>query len=223
MDIVHLYSRRRNRPPASGLLAVTLLLTQGACFGLWHRIDRNQLDRIPNDEKLALFDAENEVIIAKDNIEAAEREISDGRATVDRARDKVKLLDDSGEVSGINSPDVLALYKEWAKLRLELRLDEMRHLYVKREVFEDQLWLARARYEHAKAQLVHDHDPERGAGVNLTGFEEQVADWEKKVADGLSRMDESRIMQEEVRSRYDDVSQRLQEASGGAFGGPWAD
>lgn len=204
-------------------LVVLLAASQGACFGLWHRIDRGQLDRIPNDEKLALFDAENEVIIAKDNIEAVEREIADGRVAVDKARDKVKLLEESKEVSGITSPDVLNLYKEWAGLRFDLRQDEMRHLYLKREVFEQQLWLARARYELAKAQLVHDHDPERGADVDVKAFEGQVADHEKTVAEGQAKLDESRIAQEEIRSRYDDVSQRLQEASGGAFGGPWAD
>jgi len=199
------------------------LVAQLGCAGLWHRIDRDDLDRIPNDEKLALFDAENEVIIAKDNIEAVEREISDGRESVERARDKVKALQDNPDVAGITSPDVLDLYREWASLRHDVRKDQMRHAYVKREAADDDLWLARARYELAKAQLVHDHDPERGADVNVEGFEGQVQDWEAKVAERQADIDESRIVLEEVRSRYDDVSKRLQEASGGAFGGPWAD
>lgn len=207
-----------------GALALAVgVLGQLGCFGLWHRIDRDELDRIPNDEKLALFDAENEVIIAKDTIEAVDREISDGREKVKRAREKVKALDENPDVAGITSPDVLELYREWAKLRFELREDELRHSYVKREVAEEELWLARARYEAAKAQLVHDHDPERGADVDVEDFEGQVQDWEAKVAERQADLDESRMVLEEVRSRYDDVSKRLQEASGGAFGGPWAD
>jgi len=207
-----------------GALALAVgVVGQLGCAGLWHRIDRDDLDRIPNDEKLALFDAENEVIIAKDNIEAVEREISDGREAVERARVKIKALEENPDVAGISSPDVLELYREWAKLRYELREDEMRHSYVKREVADEELWLARAHYELAKAQLVHDHDPERGADVDVEAFEGQVQDWEAKVAERQAELDESRIIREEVRSRYDDVSKRLQEASGGAFGGPWAD
>jgi hypothetical protein len=152
-----------------------------------------------------------------------EREISDGREAVERARAKIEALEDNPDVAGITSPDVLELYREWAKLRYELREDEMRHLYVRREAADVELWLARARYELAKAQLVHDHDPERGADVDVEAFEGQVQDWEAKVAEHQAEIDESRVVREEVRGRYDDVSKRLQEASGGAFGGPWAD
>lgn len=213
---------RRVARPVWALLILSLLAST-ACNGLWYRIDRSQLDRIPNDEKLSLFDAENEVIIAKDNIEAVERNIADGRRAVERARQKVELLKDNAEIAGINSPEVLALYREWAELRFAMREDSMRHLYLKRKVSEHQLWLARARYEMAKAQLVHDHDPERGASVNVDDFAKQVADREKTVADLLAELDQSKAVLEEFRIRYDDVSKRLQEASGGAFGGPWVD
>lgn len=203
--------------------ALISLVCSVGCGGLWHRIDRNDLDRIPNDEKLALFDAENEVIIAKDNIEAVDRELADGREAIKKAREKLKFLKDNDEVAGVASPEVLDLYREWAALRLDLREDEMRHAYLKRKVAEENLWLARARYELAKAQLVHDHDPERGSEVNIEGFENQVADREGGVAERMADLDESKVMQEEIRSRFDDVSRRLQEASGGAFGGPWAE
>ena len=169
-------------------LLLVLVLGGTACGGLWHRIDRDALDRIPNDEKLALFDAENEVIIAKDSIEAAEREISDGREQVVRARAKVRQLDENPDVAGISSPDVLELYKEWAQLRFEMREDEMRHYYVRRKVAEEEVWLARARYEMAKAQLVHDHDPERGASVNVENFEEQAKDREGAHRRGHGRL-----------------------------------
>jgi hypothetical protein len=205
------------------LVAAVLLLASGGCFGLMHRIDRATLDRIPNEEKLALFDAENDVIISKDDIEAVEREISDGRVATKRAREKVDLLKDNPEVAGINSPDVMALYTEWANLRLEMREDEMRHLYVKRDLVDKKLWLARAKYELAKAQLVHDHDPERGASVNVDAFKSQVADREKVVADKTAKVAESRAVLEEIINRYDAASQKLQAASGGAYGGPWVD
>lgn len=204
-------------------VVAALLLAGSGCFGLWNRIDRGQLDRIPNEEKLALFDAENDVIISKDDIEAVEREISDGRVATKRAREKVDLLNDNPDVAGINSPDVMALYTEWANLRLEMREDEMRHLYIKRDLVEQKLWLARAKYELAKAQLVHDHDPERGADVDVPAFEGQVKDKEAVVQEWLAKLDESKIILEEIRNRYDATSARLQEASGGAFGGPWAD
>ncbi len=208
---------------AACLLGLLMVSAGSGCSGLWYRIDRSQLDRIPNDEKLDLFDAENEVIIAKDNIEAVERNIADGRRLVEKARKKVELLKDNVEVAGISSPDVLALYREWAEARLAMREDTMRHLYLKRKASDSQLWLARARYELAKAQLVHDHDPERGASVNIKDFEKQVADREKTVADFMQQIDQSKARLEELRIRYDDVSKRLQEASGGAFGGPWVE
>lgn len=209
------------------LLAVSSLLLAGAlsgCAGLWHRVDRSLLDDVPNEEKLLLFDAENGVYIAKDEMETAERELRDAERALERARAYRKVIatrKKSGAV--VDTPEVLALLEQWNDARIEVRRAEVSYMAQKRRTAEARLWASRARYEHAKARLIKDHNPERGTGIKPERFQEQVADKERVEEEQQAALQERETVVSERRAQYNKLSDQLQQLSKGAYGGPWAD
>lgn len=211
---------------ASLLVALLLTPTLGGCalFGLWHRVDRDYLDDVPNEEKLLLFDAENGVYIAKDEIVSAQRAIEEADRAIDRAEDYQDVIDDR-QASGatIDTPEVLNMLSQWNEQRIALRELELELAEQRLETAEVRLYAARARYEQAKAQLVKDHNPEEGTSVDIEDFDEQVADAEVDEKEALAALEAVEVRVSEQRKRYTEVSRKLQAVSKGAYGGPWAD
>lgn len=195
-----------------------------ALFGLWHRVDRDLLDDVPNEEKLLLFDAENGVYIARDEIESSRRSIEDAERALSRAERYQDVIDDrKGSGATIDTPEVLAMLAEWNGARIQLREVELELAEQKLETAEVRLYASRARYERAKALLVKDHNPEEGTSIDMGDFDDQVTDAEvdeKEAVDALAAVEERVSAQ---RARYNELSRRLQALSGGAYGGPWAD
>lgn len=203
---------------------VLLAVTSTACVGLWHRVDRSLLEDVPNDEKLLLFDAENGVYIAKDEMETADRHLGDAERAVRRARDYHDIIVErrsSGNV--IDTTQVLDLLDKWNDSRIELRKAEVSYMRQKHTAAEGRLWASRARYERAKALLVKDFAPDEGTGIEVEDFDEQVADKEVREQEELAALAELETTVSERRALYNKLSDQLQRASNGAYGGPWAD
>jgi chromosome segregation ATPase len=211
----------------AGLLAALVLapcLSGCALFGLWHRVDRDYLDDVPNEEKLLLFDAENGVYIAKDEIISARRAIEEAERAIDRAEDYGDVIDDRRESGAtIDTPEVLNLLAQWNDARIALREIELELAEQRLDTAEVRLYAARARYEQAKAQLVKDHNPEEGTSIDIEDFDEQVADAEVDEKEALAALEEVEVRVTDQRKKYTDVSRKLQTVSKGAYGGPWAD
>jgi|GEM_PF-926288 len=206
------------------LLAVAVSsLTTMAC-GLWHRVDRDLLATVPNDEKLLLFDAENGVYIARDEMETAERRLQEAERALLRARKYINVIDqrrDSG--SGVDTPEVIQMLEEWNTIRIELRELEVDLADLSRDVAEARLWTARAEYERAKAKLVKDKNPEEGTSLDIESFDDQVKDRQEDEQEEFVGYQEKEAEVLKLRDQYNALSLRLQEASRGAYGGPWAD
>lgn len=214
------------RKPGFALAACTLLLAGAlsGCAGLWHRVDRSLLDGVPNEEKLLLFDAENGVYIAKDEMETADRALRDAERALERAREYRRVIasrKNSGAV--VDTPEVLALLEQWNDARIEVRKAEVSYMAQKRRAAEASLWASRARYEHAKARLIKDHNPEGGAGLKVESFKEQVEDKERVEDEQQEKLRELETVVSEKRAEYNKLSDQLQQLSKGAYGGPWAD
>jgi hypothetical protein len=211
----------------TGLARVLLLLTTLAlvgCAGLWHRVDRSLLDGVPNEEKLLLFDAENGVYIAKDEMETADRLLGDTERALERAykyRDIIIERRSSGNV--VDTKQVLDLLSDWNDARIEMRKAEVQYMRQKHRAAESRLWASRARYERAKALLVKDFNPEDGTSIEVEDFDGQVADKEEREQEELAELTEKEKAVSEKRAVYNKLSSRLQLASNGAYGGPWAD
>lgn len=216
-----------DRNAARALLTVLLPLALPAlvgCAGLWHRVDRSLLDDVPNEEKLLLFDAENGVYIAKDEMDTAERSLLDAERALERAydyRDVIAARKKSGAV--VDTPEVLTLLEQWNDARIEVRKVEVEYMRQKRQTAEARLWASRARYERAKATLVKDHNPEDGTSIEVASFEEQVSEKEVAEQEQQAALVEMEKVVSEKRAVYNKLSDLLQQRSSGAYGGPWAD
>lgn len=211
----------------TSLLAVAVGLTvasTSACAGLSHRVDRDLLEDVPNEELLMLFDAENAVYIARDEAELARRNLEDARKARERARKYKDLIADRrNSGAAIDSSQVLQLLEEWNDARIDMREKEAVLREEELATSDVRLWAARARYERAKAKLIKDFNPGGGADIDMTDFDEQVTDWEgkeKEALEGLTTLEEALST---ARTTYIDLAVRLQKESKGAYGGPWAD
>jgi hypothetical protein len=201
-----------------------VLVAACACTGLSRRVDRSLLEQVPNEEKLILFDAENGVLIARDEYDVAERARKDAVAALDRARryrDVIAERRSSGE--SIDTPDVLQLLEQWNEARIDVRAREVELAEVQRSTADVRLWAARARYERAKAKLVKDFAPEEGNDVQLADFDAQVAEWDGREKEADALVEERRAAVREARAAYDALAAQLSALSKGAYGGPWAD
>jgi hypothetical protein len=194
------------------------------CAGLSERVDRSALSAVPNEELLLLFDAENAVYIARDEADLADRNVQDAKLALERARNYRALIAER-RTSGatIDSVQVLDLLGQWNDVRIAMREAELALREAELSTSDVRLWAARARYEKEKARLIKDKNPTVGKDLDLPKFEAQVAEWSAKEAEAQKSLDEKNAAVVETRAQYFALSRQLQEASKGAYGGPWAD
>ena len=206
------------------LAAVIAIGLASGCAGLGHRVDRSLLDQVPNEELLLLFDAENAVFIARDEADLAARNLEDAKKALRRANAYKELIGERRKSgAAIDSAQVLQLLEQWNDARIDMRDKEVVLREEELRTSDVRLWAARARYEHAKAKLVKDFNPVGGANIDLKDFDEQVKDWEakeKEVLLGLKQREDAMLT---AREAYIALAVQLQQASKGAYGGPWAD
>lgn len=215
MNVANILNRK------SALAAVFLAgLLQAGC-GLRHRVDRDLLDPIPPEDKLQLFGAENDVLIAKDEIEAARADKEDAQDAVERAERDASIQ--SKRAGSEKDKKVAALLRLWGQKRVEWRDAEVDLCDARRDAAKSELAAARARYERAKAQIVKERTPRAATGISLKDFDGQVKSYESDATSERKAMERVRAARDKKRKAYDEVSRQLQTASGGAYGGPWAD
>ncbi|HEY4220842.1 MAG TPA: hypothetical protein VGO62_05850 [Myxococcota bacterium] len=206
------------------LLLPVVVMLGSSCAGLSHRVDRSLLDQVPNEELLLLFDAENAVYIARDEADLATRNEEDARKALRRANAYKSLIDERRKSgAAIDSAAVLQLLEQWNDARIDMRDKEVALREEELRTSDVRLWAARARYEHAKAKLVKDFNPVGGANIDIKDFDAQVKDWEEKEAEVLKGLKEREDAMLTAREAYIALAVQLQQASKGAYGGPWAD
>lgn len=206
-----------------GLMVLTVSFTAG-CAGLSARVDREALLGVPNEELLLLFDAENAVYIARDEEDLASRNLQDAKVALERARAYRDVIDQRRKGGAtIDSVQILDLLGAWNDARIAMREAEVTLRETELSTSDVRLWAARARYEHEKARLVKDLNPSVGADLEMSDFEQQVAEWDQKRTEADARVAERKEAVVAARATYYDLSRRLQAESNGAYGGPWAD
>ncbi len=206
------------------VVALLVVVAPGGCVGLSTRVDRSALDAVPNEELLLLFDAENAVYIARDEAELSSRLLQDAKLALARARKYGDVIDQRRTAgASVDSVPVLDLLEEWNQGRIAMREAELQLRDVQVGTSDVRLWAARARYEKEKARLVKEKNPAEGKDLKLEQFDEQVTSWATREAEAQAELDQKDAVVVQSRTRYFALSRRLQEASKGAYGGPWAD
>lgn len=180
------------------------------------------LEKLTIENRLLLFDAENELNIAIDARYQVLDEIEQIKIDIERAKEKLEtarrdeeLFADKGNMDRV---EVAALRAETQKTRikyLEARLDWARE---RLDVEDEKLDVARAEFELAKATLVKKNNVPGASSITLEDFEDQVAKFEERVANADEDVEEALVELSEREEAWVQASRALQEATGGALG-----
>jgi hypothetical protein len=155
-------------------------LLAGSCAAPSLTVDRDVLEKITIENKLLLFDAENELNIAIDTRDQVVDENEQIKEDIQRSKTKLEVAErdqeafaDKGDaerakIAGFKATseeariDYLAARLEWARSRLD------------RE--RKKLIVAKAKFELAKASLVKKNNVPGASDIDLEDFQEQVKD-----------------------------------------------
>lgn len=208
-------------------VALTAIAISACASGPRKRVDGKVLEKLTIENRLLLFDAENELNIAIDARYQVLDEIEQIKIDIDRAKEKLEvarrdedLFADKGNMERV---EVAALRAETQKTRiryLDARLDWARK---RLEVEDKRLDVARAEFELAKARLVKKNNVPGASKIDLGDFEKQVAKYEERVEDADQNVEEALTKLSTREEAWVQASRALQEATGGALGSRFLD
>ncbi len=191
------------------------------------RVDADVLDKITIENKLLLFDAENELNIAIDSRDQVVDEIAQLKDDIRRAKKKQEVAERDSEVfadKGDNERAKFAALRASAELTriefLEAALAWARERLVKERA---RLIVAKAQFELAKARLVKKNNVPGASDIELADFEAQVEEYKEDVNDtdeDIAAAEAEMLAKEEA---WVAKSEQLAAATGGALGSRWLD
>jgi hypothetical protein len=209
------------------ILVLTMAAWVVGCGGLSYSVDRDLLRNISVENKLLLFEAENDVSIALDEQEQIARQVHDtrrqvnevgsqrGAADTDRERAQNKKDDKAAQVAAV-SRQVLELKRDF----LEARIKALRE---KLSAQESLVRVAFAKYELAKAKLVKKNNVRGADKLELADFEKQVDESVVSARDDQKIVDAAEKEAETKRQQWLTARNQLEKQSGGGAASPWAD
>ncbi len=209
------------------LVISILALSATACGGLSYTVDRDLLKDVSIENKLVLFDAENDVSIALDERESLKKQVSEARQDIADAKAKIKEAkadaERAAEKGDANAQQVGDLAEETYDKKIDYLNERISFLKRRLDAQERLIYVAWARYELAKAKLVKKNNVRGANDVEIPDFEEQV---DKFVE--LAKEDQEAIKQEEaqlaaVQQEWLAQREKLQQASGGGLGSSWVE
>ena len=206
-----------------------LLLAAGAfgCGGLSYRVNRDQLKEITIENKLLLFDAENDVSIALDEKEAIHREIQQLKQDIQ----DVDLQITEAEVDASRAAEKSDQAKEQValaaievfQLKIAYLEENLGFLREKLKAQDDLILVAEAKFELAKAKLAKNNNVRGAADIELPDFEAQVDKCVERAKETLQDLGQYEQEVTAVKKQWLDRRDQLMAASGGGVGSPWAE
>ena len=210
------------------LLVIALHISASGCGSAPRlRVAADVLEKITIENKLRLFDAENELNIAIDARDQVVDEIAQIKDDIRRTRKKreVAIRDEEvfeskgdaqrKELSALRRAaagahiDYLQARLEWARGRLDRQRAE--------------LVVAKAKFELAKARLVKKNNVPGASDIDLADFEAQVEDYRADVGETNEDIADAEIEMKAREQNWIAQSKALQNATGGALGSRWLD
>ncbi len=210
------------------LLTLASVLALSSCLSAPRlRVDPDVLDKITIENKMRLFEAENELNIAIDARDQVVDEIAQLKDDLKRARKKrdvaerdEDVFEDKGDAERVR---LATLRREAASAHmdyLDARLDWARERLGKER---KSLIVARARFELAKAKLVKKNNVPGASRIDLEDFEAQVQDYSEDVDEADEDIQEAKAAMDGMEQAWVAKNDALRSASGGALGSRWLD
>ncbi len=214
----------RERGPFPWLLVLALVACRSAPS---QRVDRDVLERISIENKLLLFDAENELNIAIDARDQVVDELEQLKEDLRRVRLKQNVAERDVQVFGdkgdVERAKVAALRAEAAEAQhefLQARLAWARERLARER---QKLIVAKAKFELAKATLVKKNNVPGASEIELSDFEAQVSSYAGEVGEYDADVTEAEAEMKTREGEWVARAKALQAATGGALGSRWLD
>jgi septal ring factor EnvC (AmiA/AmiB activator) len=206
---------------------VCIIAVCSACGTLSQTVDRDLLREVSIENKLVLFDSENEVSIAMDERDKIQRTIRDAKLDIRDAQRQIREAYSDQERAEEKGDEKAFGIAYLAEEVFELKIDYLEFLvdYHRERLSaqEDVIVAARARHELHKAKLVVRSNVRGASDIDLEDFEGQVAD--KVESAKASQSDLTEVEQElnAVKAVWLERRKALMAASGGGLGSAWAE
>lgn len=209
------------------LCVVLLTVVATGCGGLGYQVDRDLLNEVSVENKLTLFDAENDVSIALDEREQIRREIQlvkqqieDTESQIKEAVEDAKRAADKGDAErekvAVMAEEVFYLKKGFLQEQIGLLRERMK-------VQESYIYVAFAKYELAKAKLVKKNNVRGAQDIDIEDYEAQVDEYVERAKEMNQDFAAYEQEVEQVKQAWLTRREELQQASGGGLGSPWAE
>ncbi|MEE8408159.1 MAG: hypothetical protein V3T05_01010 [Myxococcota bacterium] len=198
-----------------------------ACSSLSETVDRDQLAEITVENKLLLFDAENDVSIAIDEREQIQRQIYETKQDLRDAEiqiEEAEIDEDRASVKGdAQRAQLSAMAREVFLLKVDYLEEYLDFLREKLDGQESLIMVAYAKFELAKAKLVKKNNVRGALDIELIDFEEQVDEYVERARENRMDLAERATEIEAFKKQWLDRRDQLMAASGGGLGSPWAE
>ncbi len=190
-------------------------------------MDPDVLDKITIENKLLLFDAENELNIAIDARDQVVDEIAQLKDDLKRTKKKRDVAErDQGVFADKGDADrskLAGLRADAARAQvdyIDTRLDWARERLDKER---KRLVVARSKFELAKAKLVKKNNVPGASRIDLDDFERQVQAYSEDVDDADEDIAQAESKMKASEEIWAAKNTALRQASGGALGSRWLD
>jgi chromosome segregation ATPase len=207
-------------------LAIAALALVG-CGGLSHQVDRDLLKDITIENKLLLFDAENDVSIALDDREQIARRVRELRGDIRDAEAQIREAESDRDRALTKNDAKRADLAAKAKVIFEQKIDYLEAsidlLHDKLSVQEKVVVVAEAKFELAKAKLVKRNNVFGASRIEIADFEAQVDEAVAAAREAQQSLSEGEKAVASMREGWEKAREQLAKESGGGVGSPWAE
>lgn len=190
-------------------------------------VSKDVLEKITIENKLLLFDAENELNIAIDSrdqvvdeIEQLKQDLRRNDQKLDVAERDRDVFQDKGDAERAKVAGARAAEAEAHLEYLEARLEWVRERLVRERA---KLIVAKAQFELAKARLVKKNNVPGASDLDLAEFEAQVARYGEDVTDADPAIATAEAEMKAKEALWVAAVKGLQAVTGGALGSRWLD
>ena len=199
----------------------------GGCGTLSYTIQTEDFIELSSDNKVLLFDAENEIAMVMDAHDELQKEIfmikRDIRLTNKQLEAAEIALDKASDEDNVKAEQV-------AELAVSVFLKKLTYLDEKLEIANEKydthevvLHVALAKYELAKAMLVRKFNLADAQDIEIVDFEEQIKDFEEDAQERTASFAELEQSAEALKKDWLAERDKLARASGGGWGSPWVE
>jgi hypothetical protein len=207
---------------ASTFIVISILVSMGC--GLSYEVGSKMTDALRVEYKLSLFDAENSLVIALDEMDHLEDQLIRLRKKKMDIEKQVLLSEMELEHANDNSKRHKIKEAQLTVQTLEMELDyeeeEIEYIEDKLAAQDVFVQLASAKLELEKAHLVLKNNLTSEAVLSLDDFKNQVKHYAATAKEVKEDLSKQRQIVDEARKRWQDTRSKL---SSGGLGSIWSD